>query len=77
MPMQAGLSIPATSPSTPGSWTTGNRVGFRARHIFHQRAVSDLTVVVIFSVIGLSMAIALTFLLPFSDEIGAAMTQLY
>jgi hypothetical protein len=76
MPMQGGLSIPATSPATPGSWTTENRFGFRARHIVSQHAMSDLTVVIILSVIGLLATIALVWLLPFSDEIGAALTQL-
>ena len=37
---------------------------------------SDLTVVIIFSVIGLLMTIALIWLLPFSDDIGAALTRL-
>jgi hypothetical protein len=76
MPMQGGLSIPATSPETPGSWTTQNRVGLRARHIVSRHAMSDLTVVIIFSVIGLLMTFALIWLFPFSDEIGAALTQL-
>jgi hypothetical protein len=35
-----------------------------------------LTVVIIFSAIGLLITIALTWLLPFSDEIGAALTRL-
>jgi hypothetical protein len=76
MPMQGGLSIPATSPATSESWIRDHRVGFRARHILRQHAMSELTVVIIFSVIGLLMTIALTWLLPFSDEIGAAMTRL-
>jgi hypothetical protein len=76
MPMQGGLSIPATSVTTSGSWITDHRVGFRARHIVRRHAMSDLTVVIIFSVIGLLMTIALLWLLPFSDEIGAALSQL-
>lgn len=76
MPMQGGLSIPATSATTAGSWTTDHGVGFRARHIVRRHAMSDLTVVIIFSVIGLLMTIVLTCLLPFSDQIGAAMMQL-
>jgi hypothetical protein len=52
------------------------RVGFRARHLVSQHVVSDLTVVIIFLVIGLLATIALIWLLPFSDEIGAALTQL-
>ena len=76
MPMQGGLSIPAMPRTTPGSWTMENRVGFRARHIVSQHAMSDLTVVIIFSVIGLLMTFALIWLLPFSYEIGAALTQL-
>ena len=67
MPMQGGLSIPAM-PRT--SWTTENRVGFKARHIVSQHAMSDLTVVIIFSVIGLLMTFALIWLLPFSYEIS-------
>lgn len=58
------------------SWTTQNRIGFRARHVVHQHAAFDLIVVIIFSLIGLLMTIALTWLLPFSYEIGAALTQL-
>jgi hypothetical protein len=76
MPMQGGLSIPATSPATSGSWSGDRRVGFRARHIVRQHVTSDLTVVIIFSAIGLLITIALTWLLPFSDEIGAALTRL-
>lgn len=76
MPMQGGLSIPATSATTAGSWTTDHGVGFRARHIVRRHAMSDLTVVIIISVIGLLMTIALLWLLPFSDEIGSALTQL-
>ena len=75
MPMPGGLSIPA-SPTTSGSRIRDRRIGFRARHLVRQHAMSDLTVVIIFSVIGLLMTIALTWLLPFSDEIGAALTQL-
>jgi hypothetical protein len=76
MPMQGGLSIPATTPATSGSWSAEHRIGFRARHIVSQHVTSDLTVVIIFSVIGLLMTIALTWLLPFSDDIGAALTRL-
>jgi hypothetical protein len=76
MPMQSGLSIHATSATTSGSWIRDRRIGFRARHIVRQHAMSDLTVVIIFSVIGLLMTIVLTCLLPFSDQIGAAMMQL-
>lgn len=76
MPGQGELSIPATSATTSGSWTTQNRIGFRARHVVHQHAAFDLIVVIIFSLIGLLMTIALTWLLPFSYEIGAALTQL-
>ena len=76
MPMQAGLSIPATTPATSGSWSAEHRVGFRARHIVRQHVTSDLTVVIIFSVVGLFMTITLTWLLPFSDDVGAALTRL-
>jgi hypothetical protein len=76
MPMQGGLPILATSATTSEGWTTRKRAGFRARHIVSQHAMSDLTVVIIFSVIGLLMTVALTWLLPYSDEIGAALTQL-
>ena len=76
MKMQGGLSIPATSAATSGSWITDHRVGFRARHIVRRHPTSDLTVVIIFTVIGLLMTIALTWLLPFPNDIGAALTQL-
>jgi hypothetical protein len=76
MPIQGGLSIPVTSPTTPEGWTMRNRVAFRARHIVSQHTMSDLTVVVIFSVIGLLMTIALIWLLPFPNDIGTALTQL-
>jgi hypothetical protein len=76
MPMQGGLSIPATSATTSGSWITDHRAGFRARHIVRRHAMSDLTVVFIFSVTGFLMTIALLWLLPFSDEIGSALSQL-
>jgi hypothetical protein len=77
MPMQGELSIPATSATAPESWATHDHVGFRARHIVSQYVTSDLTAVIIFSLIGLLMTIAFTWLLPFSDEIGAALTQIY
>jgi hypothetical protein len=76
MPIQGGLSIPATPLTTSGSWPTRDRIGLRARHLVSRYVVSDLTVVIIFSVIGLLATIALIWLLPFSDEIGAALTQL-
>jgi hypothetical protein len=77
MPMQGGVSIPATSPATSGSWTTGNGVGFKARHLVSQYATSDLAVVIIFSLIGLLMTVALIWLVPFSYDISASLTQLY
>jgi hypothetical protein len=77
MPMQGRVSIPATSPATSGSWITGNGVGLKARHLVSQYATSDLAVVIIFSLIGLLMTAALTWLLPFSYDISASLTQLY
>jgi hypothetical protein len=71
MPMQGELSIPGTA----GSWNT-HTAEFRTRHIVRRHAVSDLTVVIIFSAIGLLTAIALTWLFPLPNEIAAAMTEL-
>jgi hypothetical protein len=77
MPMQGELSIPATSSTTSASWIARDRVRYRARHIVSKHVMSDLTVVIIFFGDRLLMTIALTWLFPFSDEIGAALTQLY
>ena len=69
--MQGELSIPAA----PKNWNMP-KPGFRARHIIREHAMSDLTVVIIFSAIGLLMAIALTWLFPLPNDIAAAMIEL-
>jgi len=66
MPIRGELSMPAVRAQRP--MRSAEPVSFQALGIFRSQ---DLTVIIIFAVVGLLAAAMLTLLLPFSDEVAS------